>query len=52
MKDEMDVLGSPSLIVLTVSGCKATLNLNERIAFEGQESNASTWDPVWLESSP
>ena len=52
MEVEVAVLGSPSLIVLTVSGCKATLNLNERIDFEGQESNASAWDPVWLESSP
>ena len=36
MKDEMDVLGSPSLIVLTVSGCKATLNLN-RSTHKAQE---------------
>ena len=28
MKVEVAVLGSPSLIVFIVSGCKATLNLN------------------------
>ena len=52
MEEEVDVLGSPSLIVLTVSGRKATLNLNKKIAFDDQEPSGSAWDPVWLKSSP